>query len=288
LAIPIVSHRVSRQRDYARFLEAVLNQPQINKSKIVKAFIEVPEEKFRPWQKSVKLDNLLLVSVSDKVLALINKESTLSKDPRVEKAREFLQSLLGCLTSIVAAVEKLHKQESELAATYLGFGDALFSFIKDPKNHATIEGPMGQCVKSIAREMSDQIGSAEQQLAERLKFWLRYTKECQALLQRYDTAEQNHNGSLAAYQKKKSEYEGLTDIAKQNTFKPKVDEAYKVWKSSEKTRARIYNNMFNEFNRFNSDKTTALRDIFVNYSKTQHIYFAKIASTWNVVEKTSL
>jgi len=183
-------------------------------------------------------------------------------------------------------VEKLNKQQSDVAATYLSFGDSLFSLIKDPKNHATIEGPMAQCVKSISRKITDQISGAENMLVERLRFWLRYTKECQALLSRFDIAEQNQNTLLAQYQKKKAQYEGMSDISQQNTFKPKVDEAYKAWNAAEKIRQKIYSVMFAEFNRFNNDKTAAVKDIFTSYSKAQHIVYAKIASTWNIVEKT--
>jgi len=105
-------------------------------------------------------------------------------------------------------------------------------------------------------------------------------------LGRYDTAEQNNNSFLTQYQKKKAQYEGMNDVAQQNAFKTKVDEAYKVWKTAEKTRQKIYDAMFNEFNRFNNDKTAALKDIFTKYSNAQHIVYAKIASTWNIVEKT--
>jgi len=83
--------------------------------------------------------------------------------------------------------------------------------------------------------------------------------------------------------KKKERYESTTDIAAQNTYKSKVDEAYKAWKVAETILQKMTSNMFNEFNRFSREKTAALKEIFGLYAKGQNVFYARIASTWNII-----
>eukprot|EP01118_Nematostelium_gracile_P014243 TRINITY_DN5506_c0_g1_i1.p1 TRINITY_DN5506_c0_g1~~TRINITY_DN5506_c0_g1_i1.p1 ORF type:complete len:659 (+),score=166.85 TRINITY_DN5506_c0_g1_i1:77-2053(+) len=274
----------SKQRDFARFIEAVMTHPSLIQSKIIKAFVEVHEEKFRPWQKSIKVENHLNMGMGAKALQMISKDTTgAPKDGRIEKAREFFNNVHKSLTAILTAVEKIQKQQAEVAASYMSMGDAVFMLIADPKNHATIEGPIGQCVKSVSREMTAHINAEEIKMTERIRYWLRYTKEAQNLLARLDTAETNHSFLLGQYKKKKEQFEGLKDIAAQQAFKSKIDESHKAYKIAEHLLQKIKATAFNEFNRFNNEKIEALKDIFGQYAKGQNMFFAKIASNWALI-----
>eukprot|EP01119_Soliformovum_irregulare_P026079 TRINITY_DN9827_c0_g1_i4.p1 TRINITY_DN9827_c0_g1~~TRINITY_DN9827_c0_g1_i4.p1 ORF type:complete len:848 (-),score=234.45 TRINITY_DN9827_c0_g1_i4:306-2522(-) len=262
------------QRDLARFYDALMRHPELSKTQVLKIFTEYPEDKFRPWIKNAKIENRLVAG------SWFKSEST---DPRVIKTKQFLTDLTNSLTSIITNIERIHKQQIETFPLWTSFGESMDAYARD--NKGKLEDNFSIAVHHASKDLTDQAATEMAAFTEPIRFWLRYCKEGQDLVARHEIAEKNFQGLQQAYEKRKVQYEALTDIAKQDSLRPSVDEAYNKAKVAENMQQKIMNSMMNEMAKFQRDKSSSMSRILMNFATSQRVFHTKLANTWNAVLK---